>query len=105
VDNTSIVLIVLIVAVVFVIWILRDRITAFTARGSMEKREGEVKLEATPGSQTPNTPSRASVNITRTKTFGDTKMKIERDDVNVDDNVFTGKTDLQVKDESKKSRK
>ena len=99
--NIVLIVLIIVVGVVVIAWLLRKQLTAIVARGSVATGEVEVRAEAKPDATgAPN----ASVNITRTKSFGTTNIDIERDGVNVDDNLFTGKTDVQVKDSQKKPR-
>ncbi len=102
-DSTVLIALIVVVGIVIVVWMLRDRLTAITARGS--QNEIEVKAEAAPDASPPANAPRAGVSITHTKSIGNTKIEIARDDVNMDDNLLTGKTDIRVKADPKKPRR
>jgi hypothetical protein len=104
-ENVYIVLIV-VVGIIVVVWMLRGRLTAVTARGSVPKGEVEMKAEAVPeasnkGDATP----KYGVDIHGIKSVGDTRIGVQRDDVRLADSAFAGKTDIHVKNDDKKTRK
>jgi len=48
--------------------------------------------------------ARPSIDISRNKSFGSTRIVVKRDNVRVDDNLLAGMTDIQVEDDKKKPR-
>ena len=106
-DTWVVISFIVVVGLVLIIWMLRDRLTSFTARGSMDKREAEVTMQAAPNqTQTAvgSPKSSHSVEIRGNTAIGKTKMDISQTDVGVEDNKFAGNTDLKVKPDQKKRR-
>lgn len=105
-DSSVLIVLVVVIGIIVVVWMLRSRITLFSARGSIDKREGELKVEAAPTQSGANqSDARPSVDISHNKAFGDTRIGVKRGDVRVDDNLLAGKTDIQVEDDQKKPRR
>ncbi len=105
-DSTVQIVFVVVIGIIVVVLLLRDRLTTFFVRGSVDKREGELKVEAAPPqSGASQSDTRPSVDISGNKSFGDTRIGVKRGDVRVDDNLFAGKTDIQVEDDKKKPRR
>lgn len=106
-DSSVLIALVVVVGIIFVVWMLRSRITLFSARGSIDKREGEVKLEAAPP-QSPiavHSEPKYSVDINGNTTIGDTQIGVSRPDVRISRNRLFGKSKIQVVDEEKRKRR
>lgn len=105
-DSTVLIVLIVVIGVLVLVWMLKDRITLFSARGSVDKREGELKVEAAPPQvDAGKSGARPSVDISGNKALGNTRIDVKRGDVRVDDNLLTGKTDIQVEDDQKKPRR
>jgi hypothetical protein len=108
-DNSALIVLFIVLGIVVVVYLLRDRLTRLRAKASVDKREGELEVEAAEPqplatSSQPTDPP--SINISGNKTFGKTRVKIERDDVGVTGNTLLGSTQIEVKDSAaKKPRK
>ncbi len=105
-DNTVLIVLIIGVVIIAVVFMLRDRITRFGARASLDKREGGVDIEAVPPTQNKRqTASPHAINISGNKLVGKKNViEVERSDVNVQDNMQLGE-DQRITAKSEPERK
>jgi hypothetical protein len=108
-DNNALIVLIIVLGIIIIVYLLRDRITGLRTRASLEKREGEFELKAAkpqPPSTASQPEAKYSVDISGNKTVGQSKMKVQHDDVRIVDNTLFGKSDIEITDSnSKKSHK
>ncbi|MBI4671117.1 MAG: hypothetical protein HY741_05555 [Chloroflexi bacterium] len=101
-DSNVLIVGIVVLGLIVIVILLRDRIRTLLVRGSVEKREGELRVEAD-ASQTPMpNDTRASVTIRGNKSIGTSQMEVKREDVEISDNVSVGKAEIKVDDRAKK---
>lgn len=100
-DSNVLIVLIVVVGLVVVVWLLRDRLTKFRVGGSVEKKEGEVSLEASPRESSGTASSKYGVDISGNKAAGKSKIDVSRPNVRVANNTSVGQSEIQVKDEKK----
>ena len=103
-DSNVVIVLIVVVGLIVVVWMLRDRLTKLRLGGSVEKKEGEVTLEAAPRESPGTAESKYGVDIIGNKSAGSSKIKVSRPDVRVANNTSIGKSEIEVKDDKKPRR-
>lgn len=98
-DSNVLIALVIVVGIVVIVFLMRDRITEVLARGSVDKREGEVRLKAAKP-QPPQSGEQAgpppSIDITGALMVGKNRLEVNRDSVRVKDAKMLGENEIGI---------